>query len=84
MAVFTNQKASQALNGQAVVVTVADGEIAAMQDVEEGQLATAQSGATGTVYRVDYKGNSFKVMPIQPNTAFGVYGYLAVGQTVTI
>lgn len=85
MSTFTNQKASQALPGEAVIVTVASGEIAAMQNISKGQLATIDSnGITGTVYRVDYEGNSFKVKPIQPNTCFGIYGYLAAGQTITV
>lgn len=82
---FTNQIASQALKGQGVKVTVASDEISDMQDVSKGMLATIDSnGITGLVHRVDYYGNSFLVNPIQPNTEFGIYGYLAASATVTI
>ena len=85
---FTNQKASQSINGQAVLVTVANDEVADMQDIETGMLATNNSsGKTGTVGKVDYYGNSFQVIPIQPNRNFesqSLYGYLAVNETVIV
>lgn len=85
---FTNQKASQSLNGQAVLCTVADDEIADMQTISQGMLATNNSsGKTGTVYRVDYYGHSFLINPIQPDKSFdsvGTYGYLAANETVVV
>lgn len=82
---FTNQTASQALKGQSVEVTVASDEIEDMQDISKGMLATIDSnGITGLVHRVDYFGNSFLVNPIQPDRSFGIYGYLAASETVTI
>lgn len=81
----TNVKASQALRGQAVLVTVSAGEQAQLANFSEGMLCTHdQSGKTGTIHRVDYKGISFLVNPIQPNTEFGVYGYLPVSAIVTV
>ena len=84
---IVNRVASQALPGAAVIVTVNNADAGALSLFGEGDLATCDtSGKTGTISRVDYKGNSLKVMPIQPNTTFdsGTYGYLAAGQTVTI
>lgn len=85
---FTNQRASQSLRGQSVKVTVASDEIDDLQNISEGQVATNNSsGKTGTVGRVDYYGNSFQVIPKQPNLDFSsasTYGYLAVNETVTV
>ena len=85
---FTNQKASQSLNGQAVLVTVADDEVEDMQTISEGMLATnSSSSKTGTVRRVDYYGKSFQVVPIQMDRNFesqSTYGYLAVNEKVTV
>lgn len=85
---FTNQRASQSLNGQSVLVTVADDEVEDMQDISEGMLATNDSSSkTGTVGSVDYFGKSFKVKPIQMDKNFeseGVYGYLAANETVVV
>lgn len=83
----TNTKNSQALAGEAVLVTVSGADAAYLANFSEGDLVTADtSGKTGLISRVDYEGNSFKVSPIQPNMSFnsGVYGYLAANQTVTI
>lgn len=85
-----NRKASQSLRGQAVIVTLDSTDAASLPDFSEGMVCTVlSSGETGTIYSVDYPGNSFKVKPIQPNTTFqsstgGVYGYLAVGETVSV
>ena len=85
---FTNQKASQSLNGQGVICTVASDELDDLQTISKGMLATNNSSSkTGLVYSVDYKGSSFKISPIQPNKNFessGTYGYLAVNETVVV
>ncbi len=85
---FTNRKASQSLMGAGVLVTLDGTDSANLNLLSEGQLATnSSSGKTGTVGRVDYFGNSFQVIPIQPNRDFAsqsTYGYLAVGETVTV
>lgn len=87
----TNIKASQALRGQAVLVTLtADEAQDFMGSFSAGMLCTVQSsGQTGTIRRVDYNGVSFLVDPIQPNTTFasageGVYGYLAVSEGIDV
>lgn len=84
---ITTRKSSQALAGQAVIVTLNNADAGALSLFSEGNLATADtSGKTGLIERVDLEGSSFTVTPIQPNKTFdsGVYGYLANGQTVTI
>ena len=81
---FLNIKASQALPGQGALVTVNPSAQTVLQDLAQGDAASSSTGQTGTVRRVDKEGNRFQVMPIQPNTCFGVYGYLPVGATVTV
>lgn len=84
----TNRKASQALRGQSVLVTLNSTDAAQLVNFSEGILCTNDgSGKIGTINRVDYFGNSFSVSPIQPNTDFSSvspYGYLASGATVTV
>lgn len=84
----TNRKASQSLPGTAVLVTLDSTDSAQLANFSKGMLCTNNSsGNTGTIYRVDYEGNSFLVNPIQPNTTFqssGTYGYLAVSETVIV
>lgn len=81
----TNRKASQALRGQAVLVTLDSTDQAELANFSEGMLCTHdQSGRTGTINRVDYYGTSFSVNPVQPDREFGIYGYLPVDATVTV
>lgn len=88
MATVTNRKASQSLQGQSVLVTLDVSDAASLSSLSEGQLVTNDSsGNKGTIERVDYFGNSFRVTPVQPNTTFesaGTYGYLAVNETITV
>ena len=81
---FLNVKASQALPGQGVLVTLNPSAQTVLQDINDEDPASSSTGQTGVVRRVDKEGISFQVMPIQPNTAFGVYGYLPSGATVTV
>ena len=85
---YTNQKASQSLNGQAVLVTLNSADAANLHLLSKGMLCTNNSsGKTGTVYSVDTFGTSFLVSPIQPDKNFessGTYGYLAVSETVIV
>ena len=81
----TNREASQALNGQAVLVTLDATDSAHLSEFDKGDRCRhEQSGIYGLIHRVDYEGNSFSVNPLQPNLAFGVYGYLPVSATVTV
>lgn len=84
MASVTNTKDSQALRGQAAIVTVAANQIAAMRQFSVGETVTCDGGATlGTVHSIDFYGNSFKVSPIQPNLSFNTApGYLENAETV--
>lgn len=86
---YTNRKSSQSLRGQAVLVTCNSTDAANIYLLRKGQLATmASSSNTGTVGFIDIYGISFEVNPIQPDKTFesggGVYGYLAVGEVVTV
>ena len=81
----TNTVASQSLIGEAVKVTVNQSDSAELVNFAARMLCTNDAaGNTGTINRVDYKGNSFTVNPIQPNLTFGTYGYLAASATVTV
>lgn len=88
MATFTNQRAYQSLRGQGVLVTVATDQLDDLQTISKGMIATnASSSKTGRVEHVDYFGNSFLVVPKQPNMDFAsasTYGYLAANETVTV
>lgn len=85
MAQVTNRKASQSLPGQSVLVTLDSTDSAELENFSEGMLVTHDSsGKTGTIHRVDSFGHSFSVNPIQPDRTFGVYGYLAASDTVTV
>lgn len=81
----TNRKAAQSLMGTSVLVTLNSTDAAQLVNYSEGDLVTNDSNSkTGLINKVDYEGNSFSVNPIQPDRDFGVYGYLASGQTVTV
>ena len=84
MATVTNTKDSQALRGQAAIVTVGTSDIAAMQQFTVGETVTCDGGTTlGTIHSIDFYGNSFKVSPIQPNLTFNTTpGYLENAETV--
>lgn len=82
---YTNRKASQALRGQGVLVTLDATDSANLDLLAEGQICFANSiGVYGTINRVDYYGHSFSVNPIQPDREFGVYGYLPVNEIVNV
>lgn len=84
----TNQKASQSLMGQSVLVTLDSTDSAQLVNLSEGMICTNQSSnKTGTINRVDYYGNSFTINPIQPDKNFAslnTYGYLAASETISI
>lgn len=82
---FTNRRASQALKGQATLVTLDSTDSDNLNLLSEGQVCFANTiGVYGTINRVDYYGNSFSVKPIQPDRYFGVYGYLPVNEVVNV
>ncbi len=85
--VFINQKASQALRGEGVRVTLdSSATINYLSQVNKGDnCVVSGTNKKGTVYSVDYKGNSFLVKPNTDNDTFNsTGGYLAAGATVTV
>jgi hypothetical protein len=81
----TNRKASQALRGQSVKVTLNAAQSANLSSFQVGMRCQAGSFVTlGYIGSVDYFGNSFKVIPAQPNKEFGANGYLSALETITV
>lgn len=84
----TNQKKSQSLQGQAVLVTLDATDAAQLANISEGDLCTvSSSNKTGLVNSVDVFGNSFTISPIQPDKTLessGIYGYLNSGESISI
>jgi hypothetical protein len=69
----TNQKASPAAKGQAIVVTLDNANsLTQLPQLVKGQFVNIDSsGADGTVYSIDNFGHSFMVKPIRPEVALG-------------
>jgi len=85
--IVTNIKPSQALHGQAVLVTLSSAESAsALPNIQEGMLCEIISnGNLGIVNRVDFYGRSFEVVPLQLNFSFeSEPGYLDSGVSINI
>lgn len=84
--VLTNQKASQSLRGQAVIVTLDDSDSAELENLEVGMVCENNSSSkTGTIQSIDLYGHSFKISPIQPDRDFATAdGYLAANETVNV
>ena len=84
----TNQKASQALRGEDVVVTLSAAQQSNLANIAPGQACSISGVAVyGVVSRVDSYGISFEVSPLQPNLDFASPsqpGYLASGATIVI
>lgn len=85
---FTNQQFSQALRGQNVKVTLDSTDAAQLANISIGDTCSINSGFNyGIVYSIDQFGNSFEMIPIQPdlNCAGNTFtGYLAQADTVAI
>ena len=85
----TNQRASQALNGQSVRVTLDSSDsLTYLSEISEGMPVQVQSSNVyGTVGKVDYYGNSFQVTPYMPTgnlASSSTPGYLADNETINI
>ena len=84
----TNQKASQALRGEDVVVTLSAAEQSNLASILPGQECSISGVAVyGTVARVDSYGISFEVTPLRPNLDFASPsqpGYLAASASIVI
>lgn len=84
---YNNTVASQALRGQSVKVTLSLGdfeEFISNPDSVIGAIVSCSGGSVlGTIGSIDTFGNSFEVVPIQPNLSFSdTPGYLSEGETV--
>lgn len=85
---MTNLVASQALRGQSVKVTLSLEEFANdFIDSPYAQIGTLMysDGIYGTIGSIDSFGNSFEVIPTQPNLSFSSPdkpGYLKVNASV--
>jgi hypothetical protein len=84
----TNQKASQALRGESVVITLDATDQSNLANIIPGQACSISGVAVyGTVGSVDSYGISFKVAPLQPNLDFASPtkpGFLAASETIVI
>jgi hypothetical protein len=86
---ITNTVAAPALRGQGVKVTLDTDIQTTLDSLVIGQVVTVDAdGNTGTVYSIDSFGNSFMVIPIQPDKRFdGITptpGNLYVNDTITL
>lgn len=83
---LVNQKSSQALRGEDVVVTLASGDISNLNSIPVGTVAYIYGTSVyGEVARVDTYGTTLEVSPKQPNFNFASPshpGYLYGGETV--
>lgn len=86
--VVTNRKASQALRGEAVKVTLDATDSAQLSNMTIGQAATIDSSNNdGYVSRVDLYGHSFQITPNMPNSyleSAAEKGYLSNSETITL
>lgn len=82
----TNQKSSQALRGEDVVVTLSAAEQSNLASIPVGtQAYISGTSVYGYVSRVDSYGTSLEVAPVQPNLDFASPthpGYLYGAETV--
>ena len=82
----TNQKSSQALRGEDVVVTLSAAEQSNLASIPVGTEAYIDGTSIyGAVARVDVFGTSLEVSPLQPNLDFASPthpGYLYGGETI--
>jgi hypothetical protein len=82
---LTNQVASQALRGENTKVTLSAADAANLSSLSVGMLCQGSGfSAKGYIYSIDSVGNSFEVIPAQPDFYFGGEGYLKSSVTVTV
>jgi hypothetical protein len=82
---LTNRKASQSLRGQSVKVTLNAADSANLSSLQVGMRCQAGSFVTlGYIGSVDYYGNSFQIVPAQPDKQFGANGYLSASESLTV
>ena len=81
-----NAKASPALRGQSVTITL-DPAVDGYPEATwiNAAVSVDSSSKTGTITSIDINGVSFKVTPVQPNLRFdsaSTPGILALGETI--
>jgi hypothetical protein len=82
---LTNQVASQALRGENTKVTLSAADAANLSSLSVGMRCQGSTfSAFGYIYSIDSVGNSFEVIPAQPDFYFGAEGYLKSTVTVTV
>jgi len=82
---LTQQVASQALRGENTKVTLSTADAANLSSLSVGMLCQGSGfSAKGYIYSIDSVGNSFEVIPAQPDFYFGAEGYLKSTVTVTV
>lgn len=82
---LTNQVDSQALRGENTKVTLSSADAANLSSLSVGMLCQGSTfSAKGYIYSIDSVGNSFEVIPAQPDFYFGAEGYLKSTVTVTV
>lgn len=82
---LTQQVASQALRGQNTKVTLSTADAANLSSLSVGMQCQGNTfSALGYIYSIDSVGNSFEVIPAQPDFYFGAEGYLKSSVTVTV
>jgi|694.fasta_scaffold22636_10 hypothetical protein len=82
---LTNQVASQALRGENTKVTLSAADAANLSSLSVGMRCQGSTfSSPGYIYSIDSVGNSFEVIPAQPDFYFGAEGYLKSSVTVTV
>jgi hypothetical protein len=82
---LTQQVASQALRGENTKVTLSTADAANLSSLSVGMLCQGNTfSAKGYIYSIDSVGNSFEIIPAQPDFYFGAEGYLKSSVTVTV
>ena len=82
---LTQQVASQALRGENTKVTLSTADAANLSSLSVGMLCQGSTfSAKGYIYSIDSVGNSFEIIPAQPDFYFGAEGYLKSSVTVTV
>lgn len=84
----TNQKASQALRGEDVLVTLSPAEQSNLDSILPGQSCSISGVPVyGIISFVDNYGSSFEITPLLPSLNFSTPstpGYLAENETIII
>ncbi len=87
MPTVINQKASQSLRGESVIVTLDATDSLQLPNLNIGDQVLLDNGKVGIIKFVDTFGHSFKIGPLQPDmnlsTISNINGYLEEGEPIT-